>query len=147
MKFKKEKPQDAPRSKRQTFWERIWASTIVFYTFAATFVVWKTLGKYGVNPIGFFIVDLITSWFYGLSTARLAVSVYKKRMREIQKWGFYSALNFLIPDIYILSFARHMPADTYYIFFGVVGILASFSIAGVVRQIRAYKAEHRQDNR
>jgi len=144
MKIKKVKAQDAPRSKRQKFWERMWASTIVIYTFGATFVVWKTLGKYGVNPIGFFIVDLITSWFYGLSTARLAVSVYKKRMREIQKWGFYSALNFLIPDIYILSFARHMPTDTYYIFFGVVGILAAFSIAGVVQQIRTYNTEHKE---
>ena len=114
----------------------------MLYTFAATFVVWKTLGKYGVNPIGFFIVDLITSWFYGLSTARLAVSFYKKRMREIQKWGFYSALNFLIPDIYILAFARHVPKDTYYIFFAVVGVLAAFSIAGVVQQIRSYNVEY-----
>ena len=65
---------------------------------------------------------------------------------EIQKWGFYSALNFLIPDIYILAFARHVPKDTYYIFFAVVGVLAAFSIAGVVQQIRTYNAEHREEN-
>jgi len=78
------------RSKRETFWERIWASTIVLYTFAATFVVWKTMGKYGVNPIGFFVVDLITSWFYGLSTARLVVAIFKKRRSIIHKWAFWS---------------------------------------------------------
>ena len=133
--------QDAPRSKRQTFWERMWASTIVLYSFGATYVVWKTLGKYGVNPIGFFIVDLITSWFYGTSTARLAVSLFTKRGREIQKWGFYSALNVLIPQIYILTLARHVPRDTYLIFFAVVGVLAAFSIMGVVRQVRAFTSK------
>ena len=129
------------RSKRETFWERLWASTIVLYTFAATFVVWKTLGKYGVNPIGFFFVDLVTSWLYGISTARLVVCLYRRQMKPAQKYGIYTLINFAIPDIYIFAFARHVPKDIYYAIFGVIAILAAFSIAGVVQQIRAYQKE------
>jgi small-conductance mechanosensitive channel len=131
----------ALRSKRETFWERIWASTIVLYTFAATFVVWKTMGKYGVNPIGFFVVDLITSWFYGLSTARLVVAIFKKRRSAVNKWALWSGVNFAIPDIYIIAFARHVPRDTYYAFAGVIAVLAAFSIFGVVQQVRAGASE------
>jgi len=130
-----------PRSKRQTFWERVWASTIVLYTFVATFVVWKTLGKYGVNPIGFFVVDLITSWLYGISTARLVVAIFKKHRPGVRKYGLYSALNFAIPDVYIVGMARHVPRDVYLALAGVISILASFSVVGVLQQIKDGKQD------
>ena len=129
------------RTKRQTFWERIWASTIVLYTFVATFVVWKALHKYGVNPYLFFVIDLITSWFYGLASARLVVAVIKKRWSETQKWGWLSALNFMLPQVYILVAANHVPKDVYIIIFSVIGVLAAFAAVGVGSQIRAARKE------
>ena len=129
------------RTKRQTFWERLWASTIVLYTFGATFVVWKALHKYGVNPYIFFVVDLITSWFYGLASARLVVALLKKRWSETQKWGWLSALNFMLPQIYILISARHVPRDVYIIIFSVIGVMIAFAIVGVVSQVRAARKE------
>ena len=128
-------------TKRQTFWERLWASTIVLYTFGATFVVWKALHKYGVNPYIFFVVDLITSWFYGLASARLVVALLKKRWSETQKWGWLSALNFMLPQIYILISARHVPRDVYIIIFSVIGVMIAFAIVGVVSQVRAARKE------
>ncbi|MEI6219815.1 MAG: hypothetical protein WCP71_00735 [Actinomycetes bacterium] len=129
------------RTKRQTFWERIWASTIVLYTFAATFVVWKALHKYGVNPYLFFVIDLITSWFYGLASARLVVAVIKKRWSETQKWGWLSALNFMLPQVYILVSASHVPKDVYIIIFSVIGVMAAFALIGIASQIRAARKE------
>ena len=129
------------RTKRQTFWERIWASTIVLYTFVATFVVWKALHKYGVNPYLFFVIDLITSWFYGLASARLVVAVIKKRWSETQQWGWLSALNFMLPQVYILVAANHVPKDVYIIIFSVIGVMAAFAALGVVSQIRAARKE------
>jgi len=129
------------RTKRQTFWERIWASTIVLYTFAATFVVWKALHKYGVNPYFFFVIDLITSWFYGLASARLVVAVIKKRWSETQKWGWLSALNFMLPQVYILVSANHVPKDVYIIIFGVISVMVAFAVLGVVSQVRAARKE------
>ncbi len=129
------------RTKRQTFWERIWASTIVLYTFAATFVVWKALHKYGVNPYLFFVIDLMTSWFYGLSSARFVVAVIHKRWSEIQRWGWLSALNFMLPQVYILVSANHVPKDVYIIIFSVIGVMVAFAVLGVVSQIRVARRE------
>ncbi len=125
------------RSKRQTFWERIWASTIVLYSFVATFVVWKALHKYGVNPYLFFVIDLITSWFYGVASARLVVAVIKKRWSETQKWGWLSAINFALPQIYILLSARRVPRDVYLIIYSVIGALVAFALIGIWSQIKA----------
>ena len=129
------------RTKRQTFWERVWASTIILYTFAATFVVWKALHKYGVNPYIFFVVDLVTSWFYGIASARLVVAVIHKRWSETQKWGWLSALNFMLPQIYILVSARHVPRDVYIIIYSVIGVMVAFAIVGVATQLRAARKE------
>ena len=129
------------RTKRQTFWERLWASTIVLYTFGATFVVWKALHKYGVNPYLFFIIDLITSWFYGLASARLVVAIIHKRWSETQKWGWLSALNFMLPQIYILVSARHVPRDVYIIIYSVIGVMVAFAIVGIVSQLRVARKE------
>ena len=129
------------RTKRQTFWERIWASTIVLYTFGATFVVWKALHKYGVNPYIFFVIDLITSWFYGLASARLVVAVIKKRWSETQKWGWLSALNFMLPQVYILVSANHVPKDVYIIIFSVIGVMIAFAVIGIASQIRTARKE------
>ena len=129
------------RTKRQTFWERLWASTIVLYTFGATFVVWKALHKYGVNPYLFFVIDLITSWFYGLASARLVVAIIHKRWSETQKWGWLSALNFMLPQIYILVSARHVPRDVYIIIYSVIGVMVAFAIVGIVSQLRVARKE------
>jgi len=129
------------RTKRQTFWERLWASTIVLYTFGATFVVWKALHKYGVNPCLFFVIDLITSWFYGLASARLVVAIIHKRWSETQKWGWLSALNFMLPQIYILVSARHVPRDVYIIIYSVIGVMVAFAVVGIVSQLRVARKE------
>ena len=129
------------RTKRQTFWERLWASTIVLYTFGATFVVWKALHKYGVNPYLFFVIDLITSWFYGLASARLVVAIIHKRWSETQKWGWLSALNFMLPQIYILLSARHVPRDVYIIIYSVIGVMVAFAVVGIVSQLRVARKE------
>ena len=134
------------RTKRQTFWERLWASTIVLYTFVATFVVWKALHKYGVNPYIFFVVDLITSWFYGLASARLVVAIIHRRWSETQKWGWLSALNFMLPQIYILASARHVPKDVYIIIYSAISVMVIFAVVGVISQIRVARTEKQSEN-
>jgi len=129
------------RSKRQTLWERLWASTIVLYTFAATFVVWKALHKYGVNIYLFFVIDLITSWFYGIASARLVVAIIHKRWSQTQKWGWLAAINFILPQIYILVSARRVPRDVYLIIYSVIGVLVAFAVIGIGSQIRVARKE------
>lgn len=123
-------------TKRQRFWERLWASSILIYTVVATLVVWRTLGKYGVNPIVFFIIDAITSWTYGISTARLLITVIKREWRTGRKWAWAAAISFVTPQMYVLISARHAPRDVYLIVISVITILAIFVSVSFLLQIR-----------
>lgn len=133
------------RTKLQVLLERLWTAAILAYTLFATFVVWKTLGKYGVNPIGFFVVDLITSYTYGISTARAVVAVMNRDWKALQKWLWVASASFTIPNIYILIFARGAPHHVYRIVIIVVIILVAFALGSLLIQLR--KAVGRKDKR
>jgi hypothetical protein len=127
----------AKLTRRQTLWERLWASTILLYTVVATLIVWRTLGKYGVNVFLFFIIDAITSWTYGISTARLLLNVIKRQWKAARKWAWASATSFVTPQIYILASARHAPRDVYLIVIAVITLLILFAVISVLLQIRS----------
>lgn len=135
----KNKHSGVKRTRRQTFWERIWASTILLYTVGATLIVWRTLGKYGVNPLVFFVIDGITSWTYGISTARLTMTVIKRKWKEARKWAWASAISFVTPQIYVLAAAHHAPRDVYLIVIAVISILILLAFATLMLQIRKSK--------
>jgi len=124
------------RSGRQKLWERLFASSVVLYTFVATYVVGKTLTKYGAHWYIFFIIDLPTSWFYGIATSRLVMAVIKKRFSEVSKWGWIAAINFALPQIYILYYAHHASRQTLLIFALIVAGLAISSLYTLFGQIK-----------
>ena len=124
---------------RQTLWERLWASTILLYTVVATLIVWRTLGKYGVNIYLFFIIDAITSWTYGISTARLLLNVIKRQWKAARKWAWAAAISFVTPQIYILASARHAPRDVYLIVIAVITLMILFAFISLLLQIRNSK--------
>jgi hypothetical protein len=129
----------AKLTRRQILWERLWASSVLLYTVGATFVVWRTLGKYGVNWIIFFVIDAITSWTYGIATARLLINVLKREWKAVRKWTWASAVSFVTPQIYILVAAQHAPRDVYLIVIGVITFLILFAIVSLLLQIRNSK--------
>ena len=124
------------RTRRAMIVERLWASTILFYTVAATFVVWKALSKYGVNPIIFFVIDAITSWTYGIATARLTMCVIRREWKCARKWAWASAISFITPQLYILIAARHAPRDVYLIVIGVISFMILLAFGSLLVQIR-----------
>lgn len=130
-----EKPH---RSKRETFWERIWASLLVLYGGVSAYLVWRTLSKYGVNAIVFLAIDMATSWPYGLATARIVVNVVKRRWHEVRRWAWVAGITFLAPYAYILASAHHAPRDVYGIVVLVIGALILLAILSIVLQIRSW---------
>jgi len=123
-------------SARQRFWERLFASSVVLYTFAATYVVWKTLTKYGAHWWIFFLIDLPTSWFYGIATSRLVMGIVKRRFSEVTRWGWVAVINFALPQIYILYYAHHASRKTLIIFAAIVITLAISSLSTLRGQIK-----------
>ena len=124
---------------RQTLWERLWASTILLYTVVATLVVWRTLGKYGVNVFLFFIIDAVTSWTYGISTARLLLNVIKRQWKAARRWAWAAATSVVTPQIYILVPARHDPRDVYMIVIAVTARLILFAFISLLLHISTSK--------
>lgn len=130
------KSESAPRTRGQILWERLFASSVLLYTFGATFVVWRTLSKYGVNVWLFFTIDAITSWTYGIATARLIVSVIKHEWRHVRKWALAAALSFVTPLIYILLSAQSAPKDVYLTVIVVIIILSLIALLTLLLEIR-----------
>ena len=129
--------------KRIKLWERLWASTILLYTFAATFLVYKTMSQYGVNWIAFFVIDAITSWTYGIGTARLVISFIEKNWIAFRKWVWISGISFITPQIYILLVARRVPRNDYIAIAIVVGTLAAFALFSLASEVAKARHNHR----
>lgn len=138
---KKESAPSPERSRRTIVVERLWASTILLYTVGATFVVWKALSKYGVNPIVFFVIDAITSWTYGIATARLIVCVVRREWKPARKWVWASAISFVTPQLYILIAAHRAPRDVYVIVVSVILFMILLAFVSLIVQIRKSRKE------
>jgi len=67
--------------------------------------------------------------------------VIHKRWSETQKWGWLSALNFMLPQIYILISARHVPRDVYIIIFSAISVMVAFAVIGLASQIKTARKE------
>lgn len=122
---------------RQPLIEKLWASTIVIYSFGATLVVWKTLHKYGVNPLLFFIIDVCTSWPYGIATARIVAKVFERDWKQVQKWSLTAAICFVTPQVYVLAASHHAPKDVYIVVISVCVALGCFALLSLLIQIRS----------
>lgn len=127
----------AKQSRREILGERIWAGLLVLYSTGAAFLVWKTLSKYGVNPIAFLIIDMVTSWPYGISTARIVVNAVKRQWHEVRKWAWVAAATFIAPDVYVLASAHHAPRRVYLILVVVISALIVSAVLSVVLQVRS----------
>ena len=121
--------------KRIKLWERLWASSVLLYTIAATVVVYKTMTQYGVNWIAFLIIDAITSWTYGIGTARLVVAVIQKNWVALRKWTWIAGVSFITPQLYILTVARHVPRNDYISIALVIGLLAAFALFSLISEV------------
>ncbi len=128
-----------PLTKRQKFWERLWTGSIFIYTIVATIVVWKGLSKYGVNPWIFAVIDAITSYTYGITSARMVIAIIAKDMKRARTWALGAAISFITPQAYILISAHNAPADVYRIVIGVISALFLFSAISLLIDIKRKK--------
>ena len=126
-------------TKRQKFWERLWTGSIFIYTIVATIVVWKSLSKYGVNPWIFAVIDAITSYTYGITSARMVIALIAKNSKLARKWALGAAVSFITPQAYILIAAKNAPADVYRIVIGVITALFLFTAISLLIDIKRKK--------
>lgn len=116
--------------------ERSWIGVSIAYGGVRTALVWGFLSKYGVNPWGYALTEVVTSAGYGLGTARLVAHVVDRRRDGWIKWAVLSLVCFLGPDAYILASAGEMPPGVLSIVLGIVLTTSAIGAAELVRRLR-----------
>jgi hypothetical protein len=138
-------PEKSAKAAKRRLLERLWIVVVVAYGAARAFVVWKALGKYGVNPWVYLTLDVASSWPYAVATARLVTSVIDHKFDRARLWAILAAITFLLPDLYILVAARNVPTEVYAIVISIVSLLTLIAAGSLYIKIRngrrARKAE------
>jgi len=120
--------------------ERIWVLLVVLYGFGKSLVVWGALGKYGVNPFIYLIVDIAAAIPYGIATARVVITGIARNWRQVQKWAIVATVTHFIPDIYIFSVIRSAPRI---IIDGLISVIAFFTLVAIA-SVGAQMRDHRK---
>jgi len=117
-----------------------WVLGVVVFSFVRALIAWPTLGQFGVDPLTFLIIDLVTAPPYAIGQVKLVKSIVGKRWRQAQFWAFVVAAMFLAPYAYIVvAGSGEIPAFVYVI---LAVLVAVFGIVSILR-IRASVIEAR----
>jgi hypothetical protein len=122
-------------TKRAKRLETIWVFAVVVYGIGRSLVVWKVLAKYGVNPLTYFVIDVGSSWLYGIATARLVRSGVHRDGEKAIKWGVLAAITFIAPDVYLVATLSRAPKYLYVVIAVIVVSLGLLAVLGVRRQL------------
>lgn len=117
---------------------RAWAVGVIAFSIARALIAWPTLGRYGVDPVTFLVLDIVTALPYGIGQA-LTVKILRDRDRSPRQalpWAIVVTVTFLAPYAYIFVASGSMPVLAY------VGVLAWMVIFGVLAVIRMNRQVH-----
>ena len=123
--------------------EKLWLVASVLYGVLRSALVWKFLAKYGVNPWFYLVVELSSSYFYGLGSARVVASVVDKIWRALRFWIPVALVAYFAPEAYIFVSAGKLPTDVLGVLLGIIGVAAvaaGFSLVSQIRTARRQRA-------
>lgn len=113
-----------------------WLVANVAYAALRTAVAWATVSRYGVNIVGFAIVEVGAAIPYGWATAKLIGAMVDKDSKASLKYGLLSAALFPLPELYIGLTGDHMPVVVYVVLVVLVAVLGTSAIISVLRRVR-----------
>lgn len=117
----------------------LWIVGVFAFSIVRALVAWPTLGRYGVNPWVFLLIDVATAFPYAYGQVKLIKVCIAKDLRSIQLWSLLVLVSFLAPYIYIfIAGSGELPLLGYII---VLALIAVFGVASFLRLRRAIGAE------
>jgi hypothetical protein len=128
------KPAHTPRRR---VLERLWIVGSVAYGGLRIFVADRTVRRYGVNIWAFAVVELGTSFVYGLGTARVVGALVDRRRDQVMRWAPLAAGAFLAPEAFIVVSGRRMPTVVYAVVGLVVLVMGTVAVVSLTRKVRA----------
>ena len=121
---------------RRTRFERVWILASLAYGGIRAALVWKFLGRYGVNPYIFGSIEFASAAIYGKSSARVVGAAVHGVWTRLRAWLPVAIVSYFAPDAYVWLSAGHLPGDMLAILISVVCASLVLTGVGVGAQIR-----------
>jgi hypothetical protein len=115
----------------------LWSAIVLAWGITRTFFINDFFGKYGVNPIIYFLLDILCSVPFATYSAHLLASFLRSDVPAFRKNVLWAATYFYIPDIYIFIFADDIPK---HLFIGLIVTIALFSLITILQIIRTIRS-------
>ena len=119
----------------------VWSAIVLAWGITRTFFVNDFFGKYGINPILYFILDIVCSVPFAVYSAHLLASFLRNDLPSFRKNVLFTALFFYAPDVYIFVFADDVPRHLLIGLFVTVSIFSLITVAQIVRTVRSHRAK------
>jgi len=88
--------------------------------------------QYGVNPVIFLVIYLMSGPFFYYSLFRVVRALAKKRGKEILVWSTVFLCATIAPFMYVLFFGRNLPWWVY----GIIALIIGYGIFSLIRKLR-----------
>src|SRR3954451_17813352 len=117
---------------------RAWIVGVVAYAIVRALIAWPTLGRYGVNPVVFLIIDLGTAYPYALGQVKIVMGFRAKDYRQVQVWAAVVGVTFLAPYVYVfVAGGQRLPLQVWVILSILIVALAVSSVLRMRGQYRS----------
>ena len=105
---------------------------VLLWSLLRSFIVGRTLHRYGVDPWAYFVVDLSSALPYAMASSKLVDALAQRDGPRTRQFAFASMAAFIAPDVYLVLAADHMPRSAYLLFCLVIVLLAVIGVWSIV---------------
>ncbi len=116
-----------------------WIVASILYGILRTVLVWRFLSDYGVHPIVFAVVELVSSALYGWASARLVIAVIDHDRTKRRSMALVTLIGYIAPDLYVFASADRFPDDLLVTVLAIAVVSALLTAFGLVRSVRTLR--------
>lgn len=120
---------------RAAFLTRLWIGASLAYGVVRVVLVWRYLGEYGVSPVAFAIVEVVSSALYGWSSSQVVLILAAKSSRRLSRMVSVTVISFLAPDVFVFATLRRAPVHIVRTVLIVVGTSVLVTAVGWMRNV------------
>ena len=114
-----------------------WVGATLAYGALRVVLAGAFLADYGVNIVVFAIIELTSSYVFGVASGRLVDEVIHGRRGSRIRLGLTTLAGYSAPDVYVIIHAHRFPEGLRNTVLGIVAGTTIVSAAVLVRRIRA----------
>ena len=130
----------AERLRKRQLLSRLWAAMVIAWSVIRTIIIWAALGNYGFNPWIYLSIDLACSSIDAFTTPRMVLHFIDDHYRPAIRWGIWSLIAYIVPDVYIFEGTRTLPTRVIVILCLVITTMLTLAVVSVVHKVRVGRA-------